>query len=806
MFTAMDSSESRFSNLDVWCDWSGDPTDAVHVCMTVDVWCTPDSRITLLDASHPGVAEIVDSTLKPIVHFKGAEDAKLLPQNTESGSGTSTSTSTSPQQSPTLSDHVEVPITPEKQPEPMTPDNNTPRATLQPGYPNLNSNTHTPSDSGVQRAGHTPDGSPGDSLDAFYASFFRDVSSSEFLSEAGQSPSNPRKRNAKAASLPDSVTDSERSYGGEKLKNKSPVLAMCRDSPVSSTSSSSKHSRTRSLIPRPVSVTNHVRPDPANVPLPTDSVPVLDVEFRRFEDLSPVEKKSLENHVQVQNESVAEASSGDTSTPLASPTTRTSLDVSLGDTGKSLQDGQDVEKLSTVASAGSPCDTTLISDLVDSSFGGFPTQGTYRVQPPTPPRPSNRPRLSLVDQVFQIQCSPDFEPAWYKASVTLVLRLQPGRPRGWYELVVPGLPRLGSDDHGYVYLRIPDGQGLEYRTMHFRRYEIVENCLIAQFPVTQSKLVIPLRPCDVRFYGFLRDFKVNQIVRTRVTGDKRGSGMCTVEYTAVCSLELIQRDFWAEKCGFYIYIHGGPEGEFACHLETPKTKFQTIQLDSDPASEPGITQLQFICAPLNLDMFAITWEMRVPRGEVGSWTPRITALPDGYHIEEELQNRYLDAEEDEQEIVRGEPKSRLVSPKRVDKGSTFMSSVMKVLCWLLTLFLLLQPVAYSAGLYDGVLRGEASLEVRDILCEKFMLCGEKISVESFAGNHTEVTILVPEMTEMGEVVVPMETAEVDPSPVLEDFDVQAHEHVRSVRPIPTSLRDRVDYFLGWKGPLPIAGV
>ncbi|OOQ90550.1 hypothetical protein PEBR_03604 [Penicillium brasilianum] len=800
----MDSSESPFNNLDVWCDWSGDLTDTIQVWVKVDVWCSPNSQITLLDASHPCVAEIVDYRLKSMVQFNSTEDVRLFPQNSEFDSETSTSTSTSPQPSPILGQHVNVPITPRKQTDPMTPEKHTPRAILHPGYPNLRCNTHKPSGSdSVHRAGHTPDGSPGESLDAFYAKFYPDGSSSEFLSEVGQSPSNPRKRNAKAASLPDSVTDSERSYGGESLKNRSRVLAMPRQLPMSSSSSSSMHSRTRSLIPRPVSVTNQVCPDPASIPLPTDSVPVLDVEFRRFENVSPVERRSQGNHVQVQDESVAETFSGDALTPLASPTTISSLGVSLGEAGKSSEEGSDVEKLSTVASAGSPCDTTLMSDLVDASFGEFPTQGTCLVQPPTPPRAFNRPRICLVDQVVQIQCPSNFESAWYKAFVTLVLRLQPGRPRGWYELVVPGLPRLDSSDHGYVYLNIPDGQGMEYRTMHFKRHDIVDNCLIAQFPVIQPDLIIPLRPCDFRFYGFLRDFKVNQIVLARVTGDKRGSATGAIEYTAVCSLELIQRDFLAEKCAFYIYIHGGPEGEFVCHLEKPKTDFQTIQLDSNPESETGITQLQVICCPLNLAMFAVTWEMRVPRGEVGSWMPRITALPDGYHIEEELQDRYLDAEDEEQEVVRGEPKSRLAAPRRLRNGKGFMSLVMRVFCWLVALFLLFQPVAYYVGLYDGVLSGKSGLEIRDILCAKLIICGENGSLEPFGGNHTEVNPLVPDTPELAEVVVPMETTESVSSPVLEDLEVQTQEPVHL---IPTSLRDRVDYFLGWKGPLRVAGV
>lgn len=734
--------------------------------------------------------------------FKNLDNVNLLRQET----GPYTSSSASTRDSLASDDQSQAPVTPKKQADPATSDPNTPHATLHPGHPNLQVDTHTPSDSGsVLRAGHTPDRSPGDSLDAFYASFYRDSSSSEFLSEVGQSPTNPRKRTAKAASLPDSVTDSERSYGGAKLKSKGRILAKGRQSPVStpSTSSSSNHSRTRSLIPRPVSVTNHVRPDPTKIPLPTDSVPVLDVEFRRFENgVSPVEKKIRVNHHQSESECVAETFSGDTLTPLASPTTRTSLSVSNGDTGKSLQEGQDVEKLSTVASAGSPCDMTLMSDSVDASFGGIPIRGMCVVQPPTPPRSLDRPRLDLVDQVFTIQCSSGLPSAWYKASVAFVLRLQPGRPRGWYELVVPGLPRLGANDHGYVYLRIPDGQGLEYRTMHFKRYEVVEGCLIAQFPLVQSKLVIPIRPCDARFYGFLRDFKVNQAIRTQVTKDKHDSSSCIVEYTAICSLDLIQRDFWAEQCGFYIYIHGGPDGEFACHLETPKTSFQTIQLDSSSASESGITQLQVICTPANLEMFAVTWEIRMPRGEAWNWMPRITALAEGYHVEEELQSRYLDGEEDEKEIVRGEVKSRLVAPKILNRKRSLILSLTRTVCWSVFLFLLLQPVVYSLGLYDRAVREDAGQEIRDILCAKFQLCVGKTSLEQVHLHHTGEAPIVPEIPE---VMDPMETAEEITSPVLEEIDIQTRQQ-EIVYPAPMSLRDRVDYFLGWKGPRLLSGV
>lgn len=722
-----------------------------------------------------------------MVKFKSPDDVKLLREDTVTDASTQTST----QESSPAEDRVDVFVRPE---------NKTPHATLHPRYPTSQVDSLTSSDSGsVLRAGHTPDGSPDAGPDAFYATFYRDGSSSEILSEVGSSPSNPRKRSAKAASLPDSVTDSERSYGGEKLKSKSRVLEKGRQSPVSSNPSNSKHTRTRSLIPRPMSATKHVRPDPTKIPLPSDFVPVLDVEFRRFENsvspaspASPVESRAENNHVEHENDT--EALSGELLTPRASIAARPGLDGSHDDVGRSLR-GQDVERVSSVASAGSPCDTTFMSDSVDASFG----VGICLVQPPTPLRTFNRPRLVLVGEEFQVQASSDIDPAWYKASVTLVLRLQPGRPRGWFELVVPGLPRLAKNDHGYVYLRLPDDQGIEYRTSSFKRYEVVEGCLIAQFLPIQSKLTIPLRPCDAHFYGFLRDFKVIQTIRTQTMADKQDSAFCMVEYTAVCSLDLIQRDFCAEQCGFYIYIHGGPAGEFSCHLDAPKTDFHTIQLDSDPESDPGTTQLQVICIPLNLDMFVITWVVRVPRAEVISWMPRITALPDGSRMEEDLQKRFLYAEEDELEVVRGEVKSRFVAPKRLNEGLGFTACLMRVVWWVFLLF----PFFYPVGFYDKVLGDEVSQKIQNVLCVSFLLCAPKSSGETLVVHHTEETEAIVEDPKTPDIPAPMEDTELVSVSVPDVVDVQPQDRVR---PTSTSLRDRVDYFLGWKGPLAVDGV
>lgn len=44
----MDSSESPFSNLDVWCDWNGDLKDPVEVTLSVEVSDTNTADHTLL--------------------------------------------------------------------------------------------------------------------------------------------------------------------------------------------------------------------------------------------------------------------------------------------------------------------------------------------------------------------------------------------------------------------------------------------------------------------------------------------------------------------------------------------------------------------------------------------------------------------------------------------------------------------------------------------------------------------------------------------------------------------------------------
>ncbi|KAF3387255.1 hypothetical protein F1880_001597 [Penicillium rolfsii] len=838
--TEMNSSEKLFRNLNVWCNWPGKLTGAILVSFEVEVWCEPNAKSTLLDASHPFVDEILFSDLTPVVSFDGRECFGLLNQDTKKDTRNAGSlvSDTCPWIVPEL--EVQVPVRPEKQQAvPETPEKDTPHETLHTSHPNEQADTFTPSDSGsVLRNGHTHDGPlSSETFEMFKDRFHRCQASVETDSEDEKFPSTLRKRTAKAASLPDSVSDDERPFGGEKLDDETRASlkrqkSSASSSPIPSNSSTAKCTRERSFIPRPVSVTSQALSDPLKIPLPTDSVPILDEELRRFEkSISPVEKDGSADPVQIGHGNIVKAVSRDTMTPLVSPSTRTSRGFSNGDTGEALKNGPGTEIIG--ASADTPCEQTRMSESVDIAFGGIPTQKTFFVQPPIPPPPTPpysvpSPYLNRDDMVFQVKCPSGVKPAWYKASVqfTVSLIIHP-HSRGWYELVVPGLPRLNVLDHGSLHLDIPAHRGLEIRTMHFDTYKLENGHLEAQFSSDGTTLVIPLRFCDSNFYGFLRDSTINQTIRSKVKADDHDSNSCIVEYTAVCSLELFERDFWAEKCGFYLYIHDGPAGDYTCQLEKPKANFNTIQLTSNPESEFGMARLLVICTPSNRDMFAIRWEMRLPRAEAGSWIPRITALTRGNRAEEKLQSRYLKAATGGQEIVRCGTKARIVTPNESNsvtpadsnvvtpemsdaatpEGSNgkklFIPLVMKIFLFFIALFLLLQPLAYSIGLYDGVLRDDGQ-KARDFFCVNSRLAVLKSPWETLGSSRPELILPIPVASEVTEVIIPVRNVESSPClpcPGLEETD---RWPTKSIRPpwTPITVRDHIDYWLGWKGPLP----
>ena len=746
----MDPSNSPFSNLDLWCDWSGEPHDPVEVVVSVEVrtpeaapalisnttyptvtfqvWCIPSNHLPVLNTRTSSALEIV----KYAISLKEVKSEKA-----ESVSG-----GLRTREPPIEIREVREPSTPADQvdnEDSDLPDEYTPSVYSDPD------STIVRSASQVRDSG---------SPDPFYTRLLAADDETPLASP------NPRKRTAKAASLPDSVTDSERSYGGSKHK------ALTADSNRTG-SSTPKHSRKPSLIPQPVSSLGHFGREVTNITLPAS----MDYKSALVEGYRPLEA-SFPLAVGKEDDPLARIIAERNRTNAPSPETPR---VSLGRAESTGENRllQDCESVSTVVSQGSPPDMSLLSSSIDSpssldntdSPGGVHLQQRHIPQCPSFPEPSHTsdtaPCLVLTDGIFHVRTPLDMQPAAYEVSITISLPLQKGRPRGWWELIVPGLPRLARNEHGYVYFRTPPGQGMEFRTTHFKRYSLVESCLMAQFLIP-SKLVIPLRPCESRFYGFLKDFKVTQAIRAEVVADKdKDSLFHVIKYRAVCSIDLIQRDFWAESCGFHIWIHGGPEGEYLCHLPKERRRFQTIRLNASAPELIGVSELQIICNPTHLGMFVLAWEAKVPCWRSALWMPRIRASLDKADTEEGLQAQFEDAESAKTpDMVRADPKdsNELLSMRH--KGTSFWKRFRQVCFGLLLLFILAR-LAYR---------------VHEIRC----VC-PVAEAEPVSGLQAEHINGIPVQ-----------------EPVPEPVELLVHQVI-----IPASmpLRDRIDYLLGWRGPI-----
>ncbi|KAF4169526.1 hypothetical protein CNMCM6936_007509 [Aspergillus lentulus] len=240
----------------------------------------------------------------------------------------------------------------------------------------------------------------------------------------------------------------------------------------------------------------------------------------------------------------------------------------------------------------------------------------------------SEPKLEFKNGILFIQNPENVRPAIYKFAVTVSVLLEKDKSKGWSNLVIPGLPRMRAGESGFFLFQIPENHGLEFRTTNLQRYKIVENCFFAEF-VNHGDLVVPLRVCDQKFYGIVKDFTVDQEIRAdyRViaSANHKGKGIqpdVMIDYTAMCSLRLHNRCFWAEKCCFFLRLDGGPDGRFHCRLEPQETGLQMISLENE-GIPVGVSYLQVVCSPKELDMFGVTWKVKLPGQQAVNWLPRI---------------------------------------------------------------------------------------------------------------------------------------------------------------------------------------
>ncbi|OGM42700.1 hypothetical protein ABOM_008980 [Aspergillus bombycis] len=239
----------------------------------------------------------------------------------------------------------------------------------------------------------------------------------------------------------------------------------------------------------------------------------------------------------------------------------------------------------------------------------------------------NEPDFNMIDDILFVQHPENVRAGIYKVVVTFSIALLGDTPNDWYDLVIPGLPKLAMGESGFILFLIPHKYGVEFRTTYLRRFRMVEDCLFAEF-MNKRDLVIPMRSFDQRNYGILKDFVVNQEIEARPSlspiseYNKHTQPHLSVRYHAICSLRLHKRCFWAEKCCFFLDLDGGPEGFFQCRLQPPDTSLQVVYIPNSSPYSIGVSHLQIICSPRDLEMFCISWLVNMPF-PARNWLPRI---------------------------------------------------------------------------------------------------------------------------------------------------------------------------------------
>lgn len=241
-----------------------------------------------------------------------------------------------------------------------------------------------------------------------------------------------------------------------------------------------------------------------------------------------------------------------------------------------------------------------------------------------PSQPMQEPRLDLFNGILVISNPLYGNLSTYKVTITVQVELQRGRIGGWNRLRVPGLPRMKNGENGWFLFQMPDYLGMEFQTTNFGRHNFIEDCFFAEL-VQCGDLVVPLRLCLRSFYGTVRDFTVDQEIMSEHVTHKRTQNLALV-YNAMCSLRLYKHCFWAERCRFYLWIDGGPEGDYHCEVDpsTESPAFLCLPSNDRPI---GVSCIQIVCSPKDLGAFCLSWCAECRCEEGLEWLPRIYSAP-----------------------------------------------------------------------------------------------------------------------------------------------------------------------------------
>ncbi|KAL4817563.1 hypothetical protein BDW67DRAFT_183818 [Aspergillus spinulosporus] len=243
------------------------------------------------------------------------------------------------------------------------------------------------------------------------------------------------------------------------------------------------------------------------------------------------------------------------------------------------------------------------------------------------PEPSDQPEVEAIDGLLILRNSERVLPGTFKVTITAARSILYPNEQGWSDLEIPGIPRTKSGKIGVLLFLMPAHHGLEIRTTDVNRATIVEDCLIAEFASTRN-LVIPLRRCSREFCGEVSDFTVDQeiisqsIVGAAATAERSDQPVIQMRYHAACSVRLYHRCFWSKSCIISLCVDGGPSGFFYCDLTSQQRVTKSICITAR-GSKIGVSRIRVVCSPKDIDRLYLRWTIEFPGRRAAYWIPRI---------------------------------------------------------------------------------------------------------------------------------------------------------------------------------------
>ncbi|KAL4932746.1 uncharacterized protein BDV17DRAFT_287682 [Aspergillus undulatus] len=468
------------------------------------------------------------------------------------------------------------------------------------------------------------------------------------------------------------------------------------------------------------------------------------------------------------------------------------------------------------------------------------------------PESSDQPEVKTINGLVILENSERVLSATFKVTITASVFLRHPNEKGWADLEVPGIPRMGGGKTGFLLFLMPENRGLEIRTTTVTRATIVENCLFAEF-INRGNLVVPVRQCDKKCCGVISGFTVDQeilshnIAKPAATEDRRDQPIIQMRCHALCSLRLHNRCFWTDKCIIYLYVDGGPHGYFKCDVTSQQDAMKKIYITAKEGARMGVSRLRITCSPKDLDRLYVRWTLKFPGIRAAYWAPRIYSGLSKSHEESKHHQRYdllevlndpsylfSGTEATEVECIRdsgfNSTYEHIELPSENAEGNPNSISSQPALTWPIG-SQIEQAVHLQASYCNWYLRYVWKRILMGVLCLAFL----RIGVVMFAKSKPAMTQGPLQVVEqISSTALPhfsdkmsnsqdrldQESCTGDRS-ILDRY--RAIDTERKTKPLkrsegeqrqsinveengeqansPLSIRDRIDYWLGWPGPV-----